>query len=302
LKSRGGGDDFANNVIALTSEFPDIAVFIAGHTHQPVSSRIVNGVLFTQADHFGIHAGRVDLTFDRDTRKLLRREARCELMNNRIRFDHRVVGRVKPFLDQSAAALAQPIGMLTDTLHSRSRPGEPSDVEQLIGAAIFEELHEHDVVVDGVMHGVFDENNFEAGPKTVNDIWGLIPFENYLVTAALTPEEIKSVMEEVYASREPRNLLGFQIETVSTGHDRGIVTIRLADGRLLERDRRYSIAFNSFDSRSGGHRFMKLRALLENPAANCTFHPVLTRDAVIGYFQRHGTVHKTTHERHPAAA
>jgi 2',3'-cyclic-nucleotide 2'-phosphodiesterase/3'-nucleotidase len=34
LKPRTGGDDFANTVMALTSEFPDIAVFIAGHTHQ----------------------------------------------------------------------------------------------------------------------------------------------------------------------------------------------------------------------------------------------------------------------------
>src|SRR5881392_3535575 len=34
LKPRTGGDDFANTVTALTSEFPDAAVFIAGHTHQ----------------------------------------------------------------------------------------------------------------------------------------------------------------------------------------------------------------------------------------------------------------------------
>src|SRR6266705_3390128 len=33
LKPRTGGDDFANTVISLTSEFPDVAVFIAGHTH-----------------------------------------------------------------------------------------------------------------------------------------------------------------------------------------------------------------------------------------------------------------------------
>src|SRR5262245_14867115 len=36
LKPRTGGDDFANTVTALTSEFPDIAVFIAGHTHQDI--------------------------------------------------------------------------------------------------------------------------------------------------------------------------------------------------------------------------------------------------------------------------
>src|SRR5207249_6484025 len=45
LKPRTGGDDFANTVMALTSEFPDIAAFIAGHTHQAIPSRLTNGVL-----------------------------------------------------------------------------------------------------------------------------------------------------------------------------------------------------------------------------------------------------------------
>jgi hypothetical protein len=136
----------------------------------------------------------------------------------------------------------------------------------------------------------------------VNDIWKLIPFENYLVTARLVPDEIKAVMEEVYASRELRNLLGFQLQTEGTGLDRRITSLRLADGRLLEREKRYTIAFNSFDSRSGGHRFMKLRAILETSATNCTLHPILTRDAVIGYFQRHGVFHKVVCDRQPAAA
>jgi 2',3'-cyclic-nucleotide 2'-phosphodiesterase/3'-nucleotidase len=302
LKSRGGGDDFANNVIAITSEFPEVAVFIAGHTHQLIDGRIINGVLLTQADHFGIHVGRIDLTFDRATKKLLQREARCELMNNRIQPDPRILSRTKPFLEESVRQLERPIGTLADTLQARSHPGEPSDVERLIGAAIFEELREHDIIVDGVMHGVFDENNFEAGAKTVNDIWELLPFENYLVTATLTVDDIRAVMEEVYASREPRNLIGFQIQTEGAGFDRRIATIRLGNGQLLERGRRYSIAFNSFDSRSGGHRFMKLRALLETPATNCIWHPVLTRDAVIAYFERHGTIHKSAHQGQPAAA
>src|SRR5438445_253775 len=67
LKQRTGGDDFANSVTALTLEFPDVAVFIADHPHQVIPSRLSNGVLFTQADHFGIHAGRVDLVFDRNS-------------------------------------------------------------------------------------------------------------------------------------------------------------------------------------------------------------------------------------------
>src|SRR3989440_12823095 len=157
LKPRTGGDDFANTVTALTSEFPDVAVFIAGHTHQAIPSHLTNSVLFTQADHFGIHAGRVDLLFDRNSKKLLRRASICEGMDNRYGFDPVIISRAKSQLAESEAALSQPIGELAETLHARGRPGEPSDIERLIGVAIMEALLERSVPVDGIMHGVFDE-------------------------------------------------------------------------------------------------------------------------------------------------
>jgi len=293
LKMRTGGDDFANTVMALTSEFPEIAVFIAGHTHQAIPSRLTNGALFTQADHFGIHVGRVDLLFDRNSKKLLHREAICELMDNRFHPDHVIVSRAKSQLAESDAALSSPVGELAETLRGRSRPGMPSDVERLIGAAISEALAERNVPVDGVMHGAFDDTAaLVAGPKTLNDIWTLIPYENYIVTARLSPEEIKTVMEEVFASHEKRNLLGFELKTQGRGNDCRIVSITLADGRPLDRNKKYDIAFNSFDSRSGGHHFMKLRALLERPEANYVLYPVQTRDALIDYFQRHKIVHR----------
>src|SRR5207248_643880 len=192
LKARSGGDDFANSIMALTSEFPEVAVFIAGHTHQAIPSRLTNGVLFTQADHFGIHVGRVDLLFDRTSKKLLRREASCELMDDRFHPDQVVISRVGSQLAESATALAQPIGELGDVLRARSRPGYPSDIEKLIGAAITESLLERNVAIDGVIHGVFDSGaQLVAGLKTINDIWNIIPYENFVVTATLSPDEIK---------------------------------------------------------------------------------------------------------------
>lgn len=268
-------------------------MFIGGHTHQPIPSRLINGALFTQADHFGIHVGRIDLLFNRNSRRLLHREASCELMDHRFGFDPVVISRAKTQLSESDGALSQPIGELAETLRARSRPGAPSDIEKLIGAAIKEALLERRVQVDGAMHGVFDEKaNLVAGSKTVKDIWNVLPYENYVVTAALSPDEIKVVMEEVYASHEKRSLLGFEMKTEGRGYDRHITSMTLGDGRPLDRDKKYVIAFNSFDSSSAGHRFMKLRALLETPAANCTLHPLQTRDALIDYFRRHKVVHR----------
>src|SRR6266498_4162297 len=189
----------------------------------------------------------------------------------------------------NASVIAAPISLSI----SLGRPGQPSDIERLIGAAITEALLERSVPVDGVMHGVFDEKaNLVAGPKTVNDIWNLIPFENYIVTAELSPEEIKTIMEEVYAGHERRSFLGFEVKTDGRGYDRRIISVSLADGRPLDRGKKYVVAFNTFDSRSAGHHFMKLRALLETSAVNCTLHPVQTRDALIDYFRRHKIVRK----------
>src|SRR5947207_13608310 len=292
LKMRSGGDDFANSVMALTSEFPEVAAFIAGHTHQSIPSRLTNGVLFTQADHFGIHVGRVDLLFDRNSKKLLHREAICEVMDNRFRCDNVILSRAQSQLTESDVALAQPIGELAETLRGRSRHGMASDIERLIGAAITQALRGRKVAVDGVMHGTFDDNaDLFAGPKTVSDIWSVIPYENYIVTAQLSPEEIKAVMEEVFTSHEKRNLLGFETRTEGRSNDCRIISMTLADGRPLDRGKKYVIAFNSFDSRSAGHHFMKLRALLESPSAKSTLHPVQTRDALIDYFRRHKIVH-----------
>jgi 5'-nucleotidase / UDP-sugar diphosphatase len=293
LKPRTGGDDFANTVMTLTSEFPDVAVFIAGHTHQAIASRLTNRVLFTQADHFGIHVGRVDLLFDRNSKELLRREAICELMDNRFEPDQVVISRAGSQLSESEAALGQPIGELAATLHARGRQGQPSEIERLVGAAIMESLWERKITVDAVIHGVFDQNaKLAAGLTTVNDIWNILPYENFIVTATLSPDEIKSAMEEVYASHEPRSLLGMELKLEGRGPDRRITSMTFPDGRALERDKKYVIAVNSFDARSGGHHFMKLRALLDRPEANCVLHPVQTRDAVIDYFRRHKVVQR----------
>jgi 2',3'-cyclic-nucleotide 2'-phosphodiesterase (5'-nucleotidase family) len=219
-------------------------------------------------------------------------------MDSRFDPDPIVLSRAGSQLAQSESSLAEPIGELTETLHARSRHGHPGEIEKLICAAITETLAERSVVVDAVMHGVFDENaKLAAGLTTVNDIWNIIPYENLIVTATLSPDEIKVVIEEVYASREPRSLLGVEVRVEGRGLDRKITSMTFPDGRSLERDKRYLIAVNSFDARSGGHHFMKLRALLDRPESNCVLHPVQTRDAVIDYFRRHKVVQRIVEAR-----
>ena len=129
-------DDFANRVGALTREFPQLTVCLGGHTHQNIPGETINGVLYTQADHFGIHAGKVDLTFDRATRKLLQRAATTVPMDHQVALDPLILSMSQSALDGAVQALAQPMGALTETFGIDSAPGAPSDVERLIGSAM----------------------------------------------------------------------------------------------------------------------------------------------------------------------
>ncbi|MBA3962019.1 MAG: bifunctional metallophosphatase/5'-nucleotidase [Chthoniobacterales bacterium] len=302
LKERTGGDDFANQAIALTAEFPELAVFIAGHTHQDIPSRLTNGVIFTQADHFGIHVGRVDLLFDRASKKLLHQEARCELMDSRVPLDPVIMNRARPQLDLATAALAQSIGRLTENLSAKAPPGEPSQIEELIAAAVTEALAQRGLTIDGVFHGLFEEHAFKKGPKTVSDIWTILPYENYLVTAELTRDELRPALEEVWQSHERRSLVGFAVSLAGKGSDLRLTSLCLRDGRPLDPSKRYRIALNTFDASSGGHRFMKLREILGRPEARSIIQPVQTRDALIEYFLRHQMVGRIGLSSQKAAA
>ncbi|MFL6515129.1 MAG: bifunctional metallophosphatase/5'-nucleotidase [Chthoniobacterales bacterium] len=303
LKQRGGGDDFANNVIALTTEFSELPVFIAGHTHQLIPGRLVNNVLITQADHFGIHVGRVDLTFDRASKRLIGREAMCERMDNRVHLNHVVLSRAKPHLDVSDAALAEPVGELLHAIRVKATAGEPSDAEMLIGTAIREALAERGILIDGVFHGLFDTSrDIPAGPKTVADIWNILPYENFLVTAELKEEELRAMMDEMYTAQEPRSLIGFDVRTSGSGTHRKVTSVvpKVRPGRT--QGERYAIALNTFDSRSAGHRFMQLRDMLDRPEARCVLHDVQTRDALIELFRRHGKIGREIWNRTLSAA
>ena len=119
-------DDYANRVGALTREFPQLAVYIGGHTHQNHSRETVNNVLYTQADHYGIYAGKVDLTFDRASRRLVGRDAVTVQMDRAIALDPLVLSVARTELDAADQILSQPIGELMEAVrrHLILRPTE----------------------------------------------------------------------------------------------------------------------------------------------------------------------------------
>ncbi len=280
-----GGDNFGNRVASLLTEFPQIAIYLAGHTHQDVPARRVRGVPYTQANYHGIHVGRVDLVFHRETRTLVDVDSQTFYMDNSVEMDPGILSMAQADLEEAEQLLARRVGRLGEPLTVQSRIARPSGFEELMAAAIAEALHARNVEVDGVVHGVFfAEDPFPAGDQTIADIWKMVPYENRIVTARLTRTEIVGMLEDLYGGWFRRSLMGMRVDSSGFGEHLRIHEIYDRNGVPLRPRRRYTIAFNSYDAQSGGRRFMRTRGILRRPSSEMAAHPVMSRDALIDYF------------------
>jgi 2',3'-cyclic-nucleotide 2'-phosphodiesterase (5'-nucleotidase family) len=278
-------DDEANRVGALTREFPELVVYIGGHTHQNHSSVVVNNVLYTQADHYGIYAGKVDLTFDCTSRRLVHRAAVTVEMDHQIAFDPLVLSLSQSELDASDKILAQKIGELTEPFGVVSSFGQPSDIERLTASGIVAALRKKAVEIDVVIHGLFDRQHpLAPGAKTVADAWSVLPYENQIVTIDLAYADLLALAQELGASIEPRNLMGLRVVGASTGKTFRVDGLRPADGSALLPKSAYRVALNSYDSQSAGQRFPTLGRLVAQVSSRRVLHPIQTRDALIDFF------------------
>lgn len=286
-------DDFANPLHAVLGGDSGVDVYLAGHTHRAHSGMEVGTTLYTQANYFGIHCGRVDLSFDIETRRLVERRAFTVLMDERIEVDPMVIAASRNDIEESDRFLGGEIGVLEDKLSDR-RPadGRGSPLQNLISAAFIHAASKHGVSTDGVFHGTFGSGELEAGAVTVAGAWEILPYENRIVALHLTREELAAVMDESLDVRSDRALYGFEVNTAVAGspregggEERFVTRVKPRAGGEMPAGHRFCVLFNSYDAQSGGRRLMRLRALAQRPETRATLLPMTSREALIDFFR-----------------
>ncbi len=267
-------DDFANPIRQILQQNTDVDVFLAGHTHQDQPSWEIGTVLCTQASYYGINCGRVDLTFDQTTRKLIKRQAQTMLMDQRFELDPVVIEVAQPDLKKADEQMARTLGVAKEVIAGKGRGNRLS---QLFCEFFSEALSRNGTEVEGVFHGTFDTGDVVAGPISVADCWKMLPYENLLGIAEVTAEQILDIVREDRKDRSDRLLWPFELEI-----DRqGVPSRYLYKGNPVAAGRRFKIAFNSYDMQSGGQKLMRLREITSDPSANRQITKIDTRSALI---------------------
>lgn len=285
-----GGDDHANQIRAIAQECPELDAIIAGHTHRNVPDLKVNNILYCQADHHGIHLGRIDLVYDTEKRRVTERRANTMLMDDKIAMHPGLLKLLGAEIDRAEKLQATVVGEATGEFSVRGAPRKETPIHDLVFEAISAALQKEGVKVDAIVHGVLDsEATLTAGPITIGDVWRIVPYENTIGVARLLPEELREILEENVAAISGSSFRGiwglkWTFDLRATRGNR-TVSLRLADGSPLIAGKRLAVAFNSFDLASAGMRWVKLREIVNRPEAKLSEFNFQTRQAVIDYIR-----------------
>ncbi len=292
---RESGDDHANQLNAVTREFPELDVIIGGHSHRHFPEHKLKGILYTQANYWGTYLGRVDFVYDTAAKKLVSRKATTIPMDATVEYDKKLLRELSDDLDRTKAVNSEIVGEAAEDFLPTDGGRRETAIHNLIGESIRAALKKRGIEVVGVFHGLLDEKaSLPKGEIAVRDVWRIVPYENTLGVADLAAAELREIMEEsaaLWQRQQFRGLMGFKVKLKASGPvGERVVSLADAEGKPLDASRRYSIAFNSFDLASAGTRFKKLRELCERPASNLREVDVQTRTAVVDYIRERKTV------------
>ena len=182
-----------NQAIAIAKEVAGVDVIFMGHTHREVPSLYINGVLLTQANHWGRHLARADLYLQRAGSgwRLYAKSARTLAADDRVEPDPEVVKLAEPYDQETQGWLSRVIGESAEDLTAREARFRDTAILDLIQKVQLE-AGKADV---SMVASFNSEARIAKGPVSVRDIAGLYVYENTLAVLEVTGGQLKEALE-----------------------------------------------------------------------------------------------------------
>ena len=182
-----------NEAIAIANEVPGVDVIFMGHTHRDVPSVYINGVLLTQANHWGRHLARADLYLQKAGTgwRMYAKSARTIPTDDRVEPDPEVVKMAEPYDRETQSWLAREIGQSAEELTATDARFRDTAILDLV-----QKVQLDAGKADVSMVASFNPAaRIAKGPVSVRDIAGLYVYENTLVVLEVTGQQLKDALE-----------------------------------------------------------------------------------------------------------
>lgn len=230
----------------IADRFPDIDVIVGGHSHTDLTEPMKRGnTIIVQAGCFGKELGRVDLSIDKETKRVhLKNYSLIPVAGDSTESDSRVDAIVKKYAEIYGPVMNQKIASL------------PRDLTQLDYHKFRAESNLGDAITDifraqsGADIGFIGASglrcNLYKGDLKVSDIYSLIPWKEQLATVQMKGKDITPMLEEGLG------MVGIAFSgikaVIDTNRPQGsqVVSVAREDGSPLEPETYYTIATRDY--------------------------------------------------------
>lgn len=275
-----------NNINDIARQFPEICLILGAHTHRPFPGNAIgHGTWYLQPPAHANAIGLATITVDTEAHKVLTVSSTLLPVDRDTPPDAKLEQALQPVLQLEKHERQRRLNAsLAKAIPARGTPGSSCATAELIARAIA-----HATGADIVFHGKLSNHELPAGTLTGFDLYRLVPYDNTIVTAMLTLDEITQILNEQLKWRKHYSFNGiFGAQATLNASDEATIT-GLTPQNILPEDaqsRRFLVAFNSHTA-AGSGRFFTLRSLLKRPHAQTTQLKLTTRQAVENFLAAH---------------
>jgi 2',3'-cyclic-nucleotide 2'-phosphodiesterase/3'-nucleotidase len=291
-----------NQAVVIAREVPGVDVIFMGHTHRDVPSLYINGVLLTQANHWGRHLARADLYLQKSTNgwDVYAKSARTLPTDDRVEPDRDIVKLTEPYDRETQEWLARTIGESAELLTAKEARFRDTAILDLIQKVQLE-AGKADV---SMVANFNSEARIAKGAVTVRDIAGLYVYENTLAVLEVTGDQLKQALEHsaryfraFETGKSPAQLVDEKIPAYNFDMAEGVTydlditkpfgqriqNLRFR-GQPVRMDQKFRLATNNYRVNGGGGYAMYKDA----PVVYRSSEEI--RELIIDWVERHKTV------------
>jgi len=239
---------------AVAKAFPALDVIVGGHSHTAIEQprHVGEGkTLVTQAGAKTYYLGRIDLTVDPKTQRVISSRGRLiPVEAEKLSADPKAEAILRRYAPTIAKVMDAVLGEAKEDIR-RSRGPQSSPMGNFLTDTM-RAAGKTDVAFQN-KGGI--RSDIAKGKVRFRDVYEVSPFGNTLVTMRLTGDQIRRAMEICLATDHSF----LEISGMSCRHDlrkksgRRVLEIRIA-GKPLELKKSYSVAVNSFLA-AGGDKY-----------------------------------------------
>lgn len=239
-------NEITGTAVDLAEQVEDIDLILSAHSHRTVNG-IVNDVPIIQASKYGRAIGVVDMVFDENDKP----EITCEVFQGKDIKDDLIDDeeqvQVRNDLEEELAPIKNEVlGVATEDIsHSRDSKGSNTP----LGHWTCEVMAKKTGAQIGIQNGGGLRRALLKGDITMGDMYEIMPFDNYLVTADIKGSDLIKQIDHGINMPETTDgaFSGLIVEYDSSlPYGEQITNITLEDGTPIDPNATYSIVTNDF--------------------------------------------------------